>query len=177
MKRLGRALLIFTILLSGFSLSSVNTQAGEFLPSYLQRANIDGRVSFKWDSITISTVNGDDLHFDVEMATTFPQWQQGLMYRTELSDHHGMLFVFDDVAMRSFWMKNTLIPLDMLFIAEDGRIHHIHHNAIPQDRTGITSKYSSKAVLELRGGAARDFGIQVGDKVKHASFMNVGIQE
>ena len=98
------------------------------------------------------------------------------MHRTEMADNAGMLFVFGDVAMRSFWMKNTLIPLDMLFIHSDGTIHHIHHNAKPQDLTSITSKYPSLAVLELNGGTADKMGIKEGDVVEHTYFKNVGIE-
>ena len=132
---------------------------------------------FETDEISVMKADGEKLFYDVELALTPTQQARGLMFRTEMEDNEGMLFVFHDVAMRSFWMKNTLIPLDMLFIHEDGTIHHIHHNAKPQDLTKITSKYPSKAVLELNGGAADKIGIKEGDKVLHDYFKNVGVQQ
>jgi len=130
---------------------------------------------FATDEISIRKQDGEKLFYDVELALTADQMRQGLMHRTEMADNAGMLFVFGDVAMRSFWMKNTLIPLDMLFIHSDGTIHHIHHNAKPQDLTSITSKYPSLAVLELNGGTADKMGIKEGDVVEHTYFKNVGI--
>lgn len=132
---------------------------------------------FEVDEISIDIGEGEKLFFDVELALTPPQQSRGLMFRTEMADNEGMLFVFSDVQMRSFWMKNTLIPLDMLFIHPDGTIHHIHHNAKPQDLTSVTSRYPSKAVLELNGGTADKMGIKEGDKVRHAYFKNVGIDQ
>lgn len=132
---------------------------------------------FETDEISIQKADGENLFFDVELALTPRQQARGLMFRTEMEDHEGMLFMFNDVAMRSFWMKDTLIPLDMLFIHPDGTIHHIHHNAKPQDLTSITSKYPSEAVLELNGGTADKMDIKVGDKVVHPYFRNaVGAQ-
>ncbi len=129
-------------------------------------------TEFATDEIVILVGDNEKLFFDVELALTAPEQARGLMFRTEMPAHMGMLFMFDDVAMRSFWMKNTLIPLDMLFIHADGTIHHIHHNAKPQDLTSITSKYPSKAVLELNGGTADKMGIKEGDQVVHPYFRN-----
>ncbi len=94
------------------------------------------------------------------------------MNRTELATDAGMLFVFPGEAERSFWMKNTLIPLDMLFIAKDGTIRHIHENAKPNDLTSISSQQPAMAVLELNGGAVKTMNIQVGDTVHHPVFGN-----
>ena len=94
------------------------------------------------------------------------------MHRTEMPENSGMLFVFNSPRKTSFWMKNTLIPLDMLFAHPDGTIHHIHHNARPQDETRITSKFPVKAVLELNGGTADKMGIKEGDQIIHRVFSN-----
>jgi len=132
---------------------------------------------FETDEIVVQKSDGEELSFNVEMALTPTQQAQGLMYRTEMDDQAGMLFVFNDVAMRSFWMKNTLIPLDMLFIDADGTILHIHDSAQPQDLTSVKSKYPAKAVLELNGGAADKMGIEEGDTVVHPYFRpGVGAQ-
>lgn len=116
--------------------------------------------------------NEKDILLDVELALNNAQQARGLMFRTYMPSDHGMLFVFNDEDKRTFWMKNTLIPLDLLFIARDGEIHHIHHNAKPQDLTRITSERDSYAVLEINGGMADKLGIVEGDYVIHSSFRN-----
>lgn len=132
-------------------------------------------VIFEKENISVLKQDGEELYFHVELAKTGAQKSQGLMYRTDMPENEGMLFLFNSPSKLSFWMKNTLIPLDMLFLHPDGTIHHIHHNAKPQDETSITSKYDSKAVLELNGGTADKMGIKEGDKVIHPFFKNAGI--
>lgn len=125
------------------------------------------------DVITIETKSGQDYIFEVEMATEGADQARGLMYRTSLNNDSGMLFLFGGESQRTFWMKNTLIPLDMFFIAHDGTIQHIHHNAKPQDETRITSDTEAMAVLEINGGLAGTLNINEGDKVLHPAFRNV----
>lgn len=125
------------------------------------------------EMITIETKAGQDYIFEVEMATEGPDLARGLMYRTSLNNDSGMLFLFQGESQRSFWMKNTLIPLDMIFISSDGTIEHIHHNAKPQDETHITSDGEAMAVLEINGGLAGTMNIKEGDKVLHPAFRNV----
>lgn len=129
------------------------------------------------EPITIRKQNGEALYFNVELALTPTQQAKGLMHRTEMAEDAGMLFVFNSIQKLSFWMKNTLIPLDMLFLHPDGSIHHIHHNAKPQDETSITSEFPSKALLELNGGTADKMGIKEGDQVVHRFFNNTGVPE
>lgn len=131
---------------------------------------------FVQDQIFILKENGEKLNFDVELSVTPRQHAYGLMNRTEMPDNHGMLFIFNSVGKRSFWMKDTLIPLDMLFLHPDGRIHHIHHNAQPQDLTSVTSEFPAKAVLELHGGTADKMGIKEGDRVLHKVFRNLNAE-
>lgn len=123
-------------------------------------------------ALTIETKNGGPIAFHVELAITQEQQMYGLMNRTSLPEDAGMLFIFNDVAKRAFWMKDTLIPLDMLFISADGTIHHIHHMAKPQDLTNITSEKPVKAILEINGGLSDILGIAEGDKVIHPFFKN-----
>ncbi len=126
------------------------------------------------DQIWIQIVDGGLLNFNVEIAETPRHQEVGLMYRTYLAEDSGMLFTFgDDEKMRSFWMKDTLIPLDILFLAGDGTIHHIHHMARPQDEAMISSKRPSAAALEINGGYTEGLGIKVGDKVLHPMFRNM----
>jgi hypothetical protein len=102
----------------------------------------------------------------LEVAATDPARTQGLMYRTSLHEDRGMLFVFDTEVEHQFWMKNTLIPLDMLFIAGDGRIAGIHANATPLSLANITVGKPSRWVLEVAGGWAERHGVVAGDRVE-----------
>ena len=130
------------------------------------------QVEFQKDTLNVVRQDGQSLTFNVELATTAPQLTQGLMFRTEMAEDAGMLFLFKKEDILSFWMKNTLIPLDMLFIDADGQIVHIHENAIPQDLTPVPSQKPAKSVLELNGGIAKKMGIQVGDQIIHDFFGN-----
>ena len=102
----------------------------------------------------------------LEVAATPAAREHGLMYRPALADGRGMLFVFDDDAVRGFWMKNTLVPLDMLFIARDGRIVGIHPDATPLSTAVISVGAPSRYVLEVPGGWAARRGVAVGDRVE-----------
>jgi uncharacterized membrane protein (UPF0127 family) len=94
------------------------------------------------------------------------------MYREKLGPYEGMLFDFYQEQTVSFWMKNTLIPLDMVFIAADGTIRHIHANAVPRSEETVPSVHPVRCVLEINGGSAKLLGIKPGDKVKHKIFGN-----
>ena len=91
------------------------------------------------------------------------------MFRTELDDDSGMLFPFPRERVASFWMKNTVIPLDLLFIRRDGTIESIAANAIPYDESPLASGEPVIAVLELRGGLAAEKGVTPGDTVRWAA--------
>lgn len=110
--------------------------------------------------------------FQVELAITPQQMQKGLMYREQMDENAGMLFYFGDEAERGFFMRNTLIPLDMLFIRKDGTIHSIHENAVPHDETTIYSQGPVAAVLEINGGLSKQLGIAPGQTVRHTFFGN-----
>lgn len=119
-------------------------------------------------SITVSS--GESHVFQVELARTFEEKARGLMYRDSLAPDAGMLFVHANELPQSMWMKNTLIPLDMLFIRRDGRIAHIHERAVPGSLGTISSRGRVLAVLELRGGTVARLGIKTGDRVRHMTF-------
>ena len=115
----------------------------------------------------VSIVGEHGTHsFRVEVADTPEAHARGLMHRTDLPADAGMLFVFDRAAEVSFWMRDTLISLDMLFIAADGRINRIHHDARPHDETQIASRGRVTHVLEINGGLAASLGIARGDRVE-----------
>ena len=102
----------------------------------------------------------------LEVANTPATLQRGLMFRQSLADGHGMLFVFAQDSDHEFWMKNTYIPLDLIYIAADGQIVGIHPNATPLSEAGISVGRPSRYVLEVPGGYAARQGIAAGDRVE-----------
>lgn len=117
-------------------------------------------------------VSGDDRHaFDVEMAVTPEQRSQGLMFRRALAPDAGMLFDFGKPEQRAtMWMRNTYIPLDMLFISGDGRIESIAERTVPFSLETISSRGPVRGVLELNGGTVSRLGIAPGDRIEHPIF-------
>lgn len=107
---------------------------------------------------------------EIEVAETTQQQALGLMFRTSLPDTHGMLFTHPGPRELTMWMKNTYIPLDMVFIRADGTIHRIEEMTEPQSERVIASNGPVTAVLEIAGGAARRLGLKPGDKVSHPHF-------
>ena len=105
--------------------------------------------------------------FNVEVADDPKERSLGLMHRTEMPFSAGMLFVYDAPQRAIFWMKNTLIPLDMIFMDRSGIVTHIHENAIPRDLTGIDGGENVQFVLEINGGLSRQLGISVGSELRH----------
>jgi uncharacterized membrane protein (UPF0127 family) len=103
--------------------------------------------------------------FHVEIADTDASREKGLMFRTSLAPDAGMLFDFHREAQQAFWMQNTLIALDMVFIAEDGTVRTVHQNARPMDTTAIPSGVPVRFVLEIAGGRSAEIGLQPGDKM------------
>jgi uncharacterized membrane protein (UPF0127 family) len=124
---------------------------------------------FKRSSLVVVS-GGREIKFDVDLALDDVQRARGLMFREKLGPYEGMLFDFYKEAPVSFWMKNTLIPLDMVFIAADGTIKSIHANAVPHSTETIPSQFPVRAVLEINGGSAKLLGIKPGDKVLHPIF-------
>jgi len=108
--------------------------------------------------------------FTVEIADDPAERAQGLMHRSQMASGAGMLFLYDTPHRATFWMKNTLIPLDMLFLDAAGRVSHIHENAVPQDLTQIDGGDGVIAVLEINSGLVQAFGINVGSELRHSFF-------
>ena len=114
----------------------------------------------------LSIVSATGKHsFNVELAETPAQQEQGLMFRRELAPDAGMLFDFKEPTMATMWMRNTLIPLDMLFVDARGRIVNIAQRAVPQSDAIIAAAAPVRAVIELNGGTAARLGIKPGDRV------------
>jgi uncharacterized membrane protein (UPF0127 family) len=120
---------------------------------------------------TIEIVSSTGVHaFSVQLATNEAERERGLMFVKSLPEGQGMLFDFKRDQPVSFWMHNTYIPLDMIFIAGDGRIMHIAENAKPLSDDLIPSQYPVRAVLEVIGGTAEKLGIKPGDRVSGSIF-------
>lgn len=119
--------------------------------------------------LVINTAKGPQ-RFRVELADNDMSRSRGMMFRTSMAPDAGMLFDFKQEQMASFWMRNTLLPLDMLFIKADGIILNIHQRAIPHDESGVNSTGPVRAVLEVNGGTVSRLGIKPGDRVDHAIF-------
>ena len=120
-------------------------------------------------TVEIATKNGVHV-FAVELANTDETRARGLMERKELPEGRGMLFDFGRDQEITMWMKNTYIPLDMIFIGADGRIHRIAENTEPHSTRIIASGGQVRGVLEVIAGTARKFGIAPGDRVAHPMF-------
>lgn len=120
---------------------------------------------------TLEIASNTGVHvFSVEVADNDAERAKGLMYRKELAEGRGMLFDFHRDQEVSFWMQNTYIPLDMIFIRGDGRILRIEENTEPLSTRLIPSRGPVRAVLEVTGGTARKLGIAPGDRVAASIF-------
>ena len=121
------------------------------------------------EQLEIVSKNGTHV-FGVEMAVTPEEQARGLMFRRELPEKQGMLFDFKREQPTSFWMKNTYVPLDMIFIRADGRILNIAQNTVPLSEALVSSSGPVRAVLEVVAGTTKKLGIAAGDRVVHPIF-------
>ncbi|MEM7666075.1 MAG: DUF192 domain-containing protein [Pseudomonadota bacterium] len=118
--------------------------------------------------IDVAVVRGDErILFKTELADTPEAQAKGLMFRTELADDEGMLFPSPTPQARSFWMKNTPLSLDIIFIGVDGRISNIAANTVPYSTESVMSQGLASAVFEIRAGLSEELGIVAGDRVEY----------
>lgn len=115
--------------------------------------------------VTVTGTSGRHV-FRSELARTSAEQAKGLMFRTELGDEEGMIFLRNPPDMATFWMRNTVIPLDIIFVGLDRRVMNIAANAVPYDETPLPAAGPTLAVLEINGGLAAKLGIKPGDKVE-----------
>jgi uncharacterized protein len=125
--------------------------------------------ALKTEPLDVVTAHGV-FHFTVEIADTEAARERGLMFRSKLAPDHGMLFDFKTAQPVGFWMRNTLIPLDMVFIGADGYIVSIARNAVPLSDATIPSGGPALGVLEIRGGRAAEIDALPGDRVENRIF-------
>ncbi|MFC3124530.1 DUF192 domain-containing protein [Pseudoroseomonas globiformis] len=125
------------------------------------------------EPLAIVTREGTRHDFTVEMALTPDQQTVGLMFRPEVKPDEGMLFDWGRARESTMWMRNTIASLDMLFIAEGGRIHRIAERTVPQSLATVESRGPVRATLELAAGTAERLGLRVGDRVESSIFGNL----
>jgi uncharacterized membrane protein (UPF0127 family) len=139
---------------------------------YQEPVSAAGVRGFDQTQIQLETQHGQRLDFSVFLALSQQQQALGLMHVDQLPARQGMLFVYQHVRPISMWMKNTLLPLDMLFIRADGTIARIQKNTEPYSLESISSIEPALGVLELNAGTCDELGIQVGDVVISPYFGN-----
>lgn len=124
-------------------------------------------IEFKKEAeVYLVRTSGDTLqHLDIEIADDDYQRETGLMYRTTLEKNHGMLFIFENEQPRSFYMKNTNIPLDLIFLNADNKIVSIRKNAKPQSTQTIESEVPAQYVLEINAGLSEEWNLKAGDSL------------
>lgn len=136
--------------------------AFSFLASQSLAACAEDRIDLRGDWGTA--------RFTVEVADDSQERSLGLMNRETMAKSASMLFVYDQPQKAVFWMKNTLIPLDMIFADENGVVTRVHENAKPLDLTGIDGGDAVQFVLEINGGLSRRFGIKEGSEMRHPAL-------
>lgn len=127
--------------------------------------------------VTIATEGGRQLTFQVEVADTPAKRELGLQYRRDLAMDRGMIFLFPTESAHSFWMKNTPIPLDMIFISKERKIVGIVEQAVPFSTESRSVPGASQFVLEINGGLAKRYGIKAGDTVQFHGLSPEGIRQ
>lgn len=144
--------------------------AALFLLSALASA-VAADVTFARERIRLVTSEGRAHDLTVELAIEPDQREQGLMYRRQMAADHGMLFDFGETRRVMMWMKNTYLPLDMLFISVDGTVRTIHEDAVPLSQAIIDSREPVAFVLELNAGTVKRLGIKPGDRISGAGIL------
>lgn len=155
----GKALIFLLVvgLFWGFSCKDAPKKAIKTEPVVFKK---EGELTIKKQKVDTLITS-----FDIEFSETEYETQTGLMYRKSMDTNQGMLFIFPDERMHSFYMKNTEIPLDLIFIKGDSTIASFHENAAPYSETGLSSQVPVKYVLEVNAGLAEKWQLEVGDKI------------
>ena len=139
------------------------------VPSFAQTSK-DDVVDFG-APVPLTVVSADSSHtFQIERAITLDQQARGMMFRETMDPDSGMLFEFEEPKIATIWMKNTPLPLDIIFVRSNGKILKIEHMAQPYKLRSASSEAIVAAVLELQGGRSKELGIMPGDLVRHEFF-------
>jgi hypothetical protein len=160
-RALAAGLILASFALAGAAPTAVPAQALQAVAGIPQNLPLE--------TATMETTTGD-VALKVQVADTDETRGYGLMYRTAMPEREGMLFLFPSPRFVSFWMKNTPLPLDIIFLDGDGTVIQIVPNTTPLSLDPIPSDAAAGAVLELNAGAAHRLGISTGDRLRHAAF-------
>lgn len=157
-----RSFLLAFIISSGFILNLSSCKENK-------KAVKQTEIFFKKEGtlIVFKSIDSTQVTLDIEIADTDFDIQTGLMYRDSMDPKQGMLFVFDDVKERFFYMKNTKIPLDLIYINENKSIVSFHKNAKPFDESSLPSNFPAKYVLEINAGLVNTWSLSVGDSIRY----------
>ena len=159
---------LMVLLCAALAISACSTQGAgaQSAATVQQEAGVHPVSGLEVIPLTVTTASGQRHPFRVEVAATSEQQRQGLMFRTEMGPDEGMIFPFAQTRMASFWMRNTVIPLDIIFIGPDRKVLNIAENAVPYSLDSRASIAPAMAVLELNGGRAAELGIGPGATVE-----------
>jgi len=164
MNKILQAIALTLMLFPAFSLSGCYARTGETATSNQQSEKTLSEAGLRLVPLSVQT--SDAVHdFVVEVAETSSQQARGLMFRTEMPSDKGMIFPFPEDRVASFWMKNTVIPLDIIFIRRDGTIESVAANTTPYSLDSVRSNEPVATVLEIAAGRAAELGIGPGDTV------------
>jgi len=154
--------IVFTLFVGSilFSFTSCKEDKKTIKPIKIEFKKEGELTIFKSTSDTIIT------QFDIEIADTDYETQTGLMHRHTMLDNRGMLFVFPEMSLRSFYMKNTYIPLDIIYLDKDKLIVSIQENAKPLKETSLPSQVPAQYVLEINAGLSKELNLKVGDRIE-----------
>ena len=161
---MSKAAALSLTMLFAVSISGCNVRAGDTATTSPQNELPVSEAGLQQVALSIRT-SSTTHEFVVEVAESGAQQAQGLMFRTRLAPDKGMIFPFSEDRVASFWMKNTVIPLDIIFIRRDGTIESIAANTIPYSLAPVSSNEPIATVLEIAAGRAADLGIGPGDTV------------
>ncbi|WP_417595626.1 DUF192 domain-containing protein [Parasphingorhabdus sp.] len=164
MNNIPKAIALSLLLLSVSSLPGCYTRTSEPTANNQQDILPLSEAGLKQVPLSVRTSNATH-DFIVEVAENAAQQARGLMFRTQLAADKGMIFPFPEDRLASFWMKNTVIPLDIIFVRRDGTIESIAANTIPYSLASVESNEPVAAVLEIAAGRAAELGIEPGDSV------------
>ncbi len=139
---------------------------GTLVYSFIFAQEKNNKPQHAMGKLVINTQDGKTLDFTVEIADDYRKRAYGLMFVKNMPEGRGMVFIFDDEIVRNFWMKNTYIPLDILYVGSDLVVKSIASNAVPHSLEMINSIYPAKYVIELNAGLSEKLGIKKGDKIK-----------
>lgn len=164
MNKMPKAIALSLMLISAFSLSGCYAQTGETAANSQPKDMRLSEAGLKQVPLTIRTSDAEH-DFVVEVAESGAQQARGLMFRTRMAPDKGMIFPFAEDRVASFWMKNTVIPLDIIFIRRDGTIESIAADTVPYSLAPVRSNEPVATVLEIAAGRAAELGIGPGDTV------------